>query len=226
MEKKKRSFSELVDAKKSASNPIPAPAIAYFARRGGLSPTARTYPPRLSNAPFDHVAESSNGTATVEYHVGLGLEKYFSDIKEFRRAGASNGVRVDDELVRKNFKRINFLQGSLPSGSPEESAKEAFDSIRKRWPELQKYPSSKILRRRGRRKDELRQQRLRFVREADKQGVDVVEYLDTKGATLPLTWRVPAGWRRSPNPWRLAYDDPKWRIQVQKLVSNLRGSSS
>ena len=63
----------------------------------------------------------------------------FGDVDAFRDKSKAFRVKIDLELVLKNFPQLSFLGGQLPSGNPKEAAAEAYKAIEKRWPELQEW---------------------------------------------------------------------------------------
>jgi len=212
-----RSFDEFIEGEKSR----PVPDIPYFARKGGLSPTASTFPYELSSDWFDHVRGSSNHTATVSEFAREGIGKVFSDLASFQEQAAQKGVTVTDKSLLEHF-RLGFIAGPIPSGSRNEAAQEAFQQILSRWPQLAQWPPKRITRK-GRPKDAIRELRLAVVREADRNGTATIEAVallfDQKRIGLPLTWKM-KGWT-----WTQAAESRgKLRVKVQKEISNLRRS--
>jgi len=212
-----RAFDEIVESAKSR----PVPDIPHFARKGGLSPTAKAFPYELSNEWFDHVLGSSNHTATVSECVRVGLVEAFSDLARFQEQATLKGVKVSDKSLLEHF-RLGFIQGPIPSGSPSEAGQQAFEQIVGRWSRLAKWPPKKIVRK-GRPKDAMREQRLEGVREADRNGTATLEavaaYLDHKNIRLPLTWKM-----RGMTWTQAAEARGKLRVKVQKEISDLRTS--
>jgi hypothetical protein len=211
-----RSFNEFAENLKNR----PAPDIAYFARRGGLPPSASTYPYELSSDLFDHVRGSSANTATTRAFTQVGLYKVFCDVESFREQAAQKGVPVSDEFLRNHF-RLDFMEGAIPTGSPEEAAKKADQQIAKRWPDLEKWPAKKVSRK-GRPKDELRNTLRRIVAKSDQEGTDALDDLDGNGLHTPHSWQR----KGCPATWTAAFAHRNWRTKVQKKLYDLRKPSA
>ena len=199
------------------AKPLPVPDISYFARRGGLTPGQKAYPYALATGPFDYISESCNGTCTVNHHVVLGLEKVFGDVDAFRDKSKAFRVKIDLELVLKNFPQLSFLGGQLPSGNPKEAAAEAYKAIEKRWPELQEWQPKKS-HRPGRPKDEIKSTKKIIVAGASRGGRHPVEALTANGIKTPRTWQK----KGCPPVYSDAFALPAWRKEVSREISNLK----
>lgn len=69
---------------------------------------------------------------------------------------------------------------------------------------------------RGRRKDALRDLRREMVLEADRKGIDAIEYLDQRRMVV-----LPS-WLHEVKTWKTANAHPKYHVRVQKELSALR----
>jgi len=212
-----RSFSELIDSNKNR----PVPDIPYFAQRGGLSPVANPYPYQLFNELLDHV-HTSNGTPTVQYHLVRGLEKYYFDLQTVQQDAEARGVEIDEKALRQLFPKLDFVEGPLPIGTPQECAEQTIEQhIHNRWPVLKEYPPKKSGGK-GRSEDPLRRGRLDALRviyrdRPDASVEDVVHGFDQGLVRLLPTWMG-----KGVKTWREAFSDSRFRKKVQNEIYTLR----